>query len=154
MKNPRLHAFARFFVDDVPPEFFRMSASPMTAQRVSLALKNGTPGCTATDLVGLMRLFLCLTEDPDEGIPWHQEPSELMDIPARLFYNLVLMRGDGYQCNIYRFDRLPPEMRKRIAEGVLLGLICDDVVLWRDFIAGEAGSEALRSIAQITARAG
>jgi hypothetical protein len=149
MSNERLMGFARFFMTEVPPEFFRMSASPMTALRMKVALDSGVEGCGATDLVGMMRLFLCINEEPNEGLPWHQEPSELLGIPAKPFYQLVLGRGDGYQLNLYRFDRLPPRIRHQIAAQVLTDALIYGYVPWQREIIVQAGSDAAKTIVQM-----
>lgn len=154
MSNERLMAFARFFMTEVPPEFFLMSASPQTAVHLKDVMDGKRLGCVGTDFVGMMRLFLCLNDEPDEGLPWHQEPSELLGIPAKPFYNLVLGRGDGYQLNLYRFDRLPPIMRHQIAAQVLTDTLIYNTATWHREIVAKAGNHAAESIVQmVSARA-
>lgn len=142
--SKNLLEFAKFFNTEVPPVFFAMTESPRLPR-----MFDGTQA--AADLVSWMRIFLELQREPMD-LMWHREPATALDIPAQLYYNLVMGRGLAakmeYKLQLVRFDRLPPEMRKECANDVLLSLICEQQTPWYEAVLNRAGHNAVSSMVE------
>ena len=95
----KAHDFSRWFQHYVEPSEYRMKP-----------LKTA---CGARDLAGWMQRYVELNQAGE--LSWHGEPATVLGIDAKIYYNLVMARGETFRIDAVAFDLLGQDLRKLIA---------------------------------------